>query len=118
MEGARTVHVLGAGEGGLWALLACALADGAVERLAAEKPAFDFADVKSVDDPRFLPGGVKYGGWGAFAALNAPREMVILGDGDLPPLLKAAYIAAGVADLLHQRPAPADLTEIVRDLVR
>jgi dienelactone hydrolase len=118
VEGARAVHVLGTGDGGLWVLLAGALAGSAVERLAAERPAFDFADVKSVDDPRFLPGGVKYGGWGALAALNAPREVVLLGDGDVPPLLKAAYAAAGATDRLRQLPGAADPAAVARDLLR
>ena len=35
------------------------------------RPGRLFADLRDVDDPRFLPGGLKYGGWGSFAAVAA-----------------------------------------------
>ncbi len=94
--GTHTVHLAGAGEAGLWVLLARGLAGRSAGRTFADRPSFDFSDVKDVNDLRFLPGGVKYGGWGAFAALSAPGELWLRGDGPLPAVLSAAYRAAGV----------------------
>jgi hypothetical protein len=114
----KRVHLLGLGEAGLWVILARGLAGGAVVRTWAEAPEFDFADVKSVDDPRFLPGGVKYGGWGAFAALAAPGELILAGKGEAPEVLRAAYRAAGAGGRLarHEKtPSPA---ELARELLR
>jgi len=96
VPGTHTVHLWGLGEGGLCVLLAKGLAGDAVLRTMAEGPDFDFQDVKDVNDLRFLPGGVKYGGWGAFAALCAPGELSVLGDSELPEVLLAAYRAGGV----------------------
>jgi hypothetical protein len=66
-----------------------------VGRVLAQKPEFDFADVKDVNDPRFLPGGAKYGGWGAFAALASPDDVWLVGKGDAPQVIAAAYRTAG-----------------------
>lgn len=100
--GTNAVHLVGAGDGGLWAMLAKGVAGPAVSRTVAERPPFDLADVKGVDDLRFLPGGVKYGGWGGFAALAAPDLLGLVGEGPLPAVLVAAYRAAGVEDRLRQ----------------
>jgi dienelactone hydrolase len=99
--GTHTVHLVGVGEAGLWVLLAKGLAGDAVARVIAERPAFDFSDVKDVNDLRFLPGGVKYGGWGGFAALSAPGELWLGGEGEPPPALRAAYHAAGAEGRLR-----------------
>jgi hypothetical protein len=104
LPGAHTVHLAGLGDAGLWAILARGLAGSAVGRTLATRPAFDFADVKDADDPRLLPGGVKYGGWGAFAALAAPGELWLLGDGEPPPVLAAAYRAGAVEGRLRTLP--------------
>ncbi|HVR75311.1 MAG TPA: hypothetical protein VMT52_13320, partial [Planctomycetota bacterium] len=111
--GTHTVHLLGEGEGGLWAILARGLAGDAVRRTLVDRPALDFTGVKDVNDLRFLPGGVKYGGWGAFAALAAPEPMLLRGEGPVPPILEAAYAAAGVASRLRQEPGDAPLAKRV-----
>jgi hypothetical protein len=117
VEGCRAVHLVGLGDGGLWALLAKGLAGSAVGRTFAERPGFDFADVRDVDDPRFLPGGLKYGGWGAFAALAAPDRLAIAGAGPLPAVVVQAYAAAGAADRLEAIGA-ADADRELRGIVR
>ena len=58
--------------------------------------------MKDVNDLRFLPGGVKYGGWGAFAALSAPGELWLRGEGPFPGVLSAAYRAAGAEGRLQR----------------
>ena len=103
VRGTHTVRLVGLGEGGLWVLLARGLAGDAVSGTVASRPAFDFSRVRDVNDLRFLPGGVKYGGWGAFAALAAPDRLCLVGGGDVPDLLGAAYGAAGVPDRLLSR---------------
>jgi hypothetical protein len=102
VPGTHSVYLAGGGEGGLWAILAGALAGRAVCGTLAERPPYDFQEVKDSSDPRFLPGGVKYGGWGAFAAAMAPGNLWIAGKGDLPPVLGAAFKAAGAGDHLRQ----------------
>jgi hypothetical protein len=102
VPGTHSVYLAGGGEGGLWAILAGALAGRAVCGTLAERPPYDFGEVKDSRDPRFLPGGLKYGGWGAFAAVVAPGNLWIAGKGHLPPVLEAAFKAAGARNHLQQ----------------
>jgi len=101
--GVKKVHVAGFGKAGLWALLASALAGEAVTRTIVTAPSFDFVEVTDTNDLRFLPGAVKYGGWGGFAALCAPRDLILAGGGELPRTLQAAYKAC--SGKLEQLPA-------------
>jgi len=101
VPGTHTVDLVGVGEGGLWALLAKGIAEGAVRRVLADRPGFDFSELKDVSDLRMCPGGVKYGGWAAFAALSAPDPLSIRGLATAPPILEAAYRAAGVPGSLR-----------------
>jgi hypothetical protein len=117
LPGAHTVHLAGFGDAGLWAILARGLAGGAVDRTLAARPSFDFADVKDADDPRLLPGGVKYGGWGAFAALAAPGDLWLIGEGGPPPALAAAYRAGAVEDRLKSFPADAAPADLLKSLL-
>ena len=88
-----------------------------MERTVAHQPRFDFCEVNDVNDPRFLPGGVKYGGWGAFAALAAPDPLGLIGSGDIPEVLAAAYASAGVEGRLRQAER-VDLASLIRRLLR
>src|SRR5262249_40135911 len=86
-------------------VLARALAGDAIGRTAADLDTFRFESVKAGDDLMMLPGVLKYGGLGAFAALCAPGELLLhnhrnTGTGALPP---AAYRAAAAS----VRPAAA-----------
>jgi dienelactone hydrolase len=118
VPGAHTVHLAGLGEAGLWTLLARGLAGPSVGRTLATRPSFDFSEIKDRDDPRLLPGGVKYGGWGAFAALCAPGEVRILGDGDLPEVLLSAYQAGGIEPSLVRLAAATKAEDAIGDLLR
>jgi dienelactone hydrolase len=116
-EGAREVRLVGLDEGGLWVLLAKALAGDGVGRAIADRPTFDFADVKDVNDLRLLPGGVKYGGWGGLAALCAPGELCLRGDEPLPAVLAAAYRAAGAEAKLQSIARTSDSEKLVSVLL-
>jgi hypothetical protein len=116
IEGARRVMLVGTGDGGLWALLALPLCEGAVERTIVEGPAFDLGDVKRSTDLRFLPGGVKYGGWGAFAAAAAPAELR-LASVPAPAILTSAYAAAGQPSRLMTG-APGIEARAIEELLR
>lgn len=71
------VQLVGWESAGPWALLAKALAGDRVQRCAADLNGFRFEAIQSMDDPMMLPGAVKYGGLGAFAALAAPGQLLL-----------------------------------------
>lgn len=84
-ENLTTLHLVGTGDAGVWALAARALAGNTVARCVVDLRGFGFGLVKEVNDPRMLPGGLKYGGIGGIAALAAPGELTIFGVRDVPP---------------------------------
>jgi len=92
----RRVHLVGWESAGPWVVMARALAGDAVSRCAADMNGFRFDSVRTNDDPMMLPGALKYGGMGAFAAMCAPGDLLLhnhrgTGIGRLVPL---AYRAA------------------------
>jgi hypothetical protein len=102
LDEARSVHLVGFGSAGPWALLARALCAGAVTRTVVDGDQFRFEKVKAVDDPMMLPGALKYGGLPAFAALCAPGELYVHNcPAGMDTILKDAYKAAGRPDRLH-----------------
>jgi hypothetical protein len=95
---AQAVHLVGFDRAGPWVVLARALCGDAAARTAADVDQFRFDKVRTTTDEMMLPGALKYGGLGAFAALCAPGELYLhnhrgTGTGFL---VKAAYQAAGV----------------------
>jgi dienelactone hydrolase len=80
-----TLHLVGTGDAGIWVLAARALAGETISRCVADLRGFGFSRVKEANDPRLLPGGLKYGGIGGIAALAAPGELAIFGIRDVPP---------------------------------
>jgi hypothetical protein len=116
---AKTVHVVGWESAGPWAALARALAGDAVGRTAADLDGFRFEAVRAGDDPMMLPGALKYGGLGAFAALCAPGELLLhnhrqTGTGALPP---AAYRAAGTDGRLRREAERLPAEQVVEWLL-
>ncbi len=98
-ENVGTIHMIGTGEAGTWALLARALTGKLVDKSVVEVGGFGFGNVKSLDDPMLLPGALRYGGLGGLAALAAPNNLVIAGtektpEDELSPLQKV-YSATG-----------------------
>jgi len=113
---AKTIRVVGWDEFGLVALLATAAARDAVGKLAADLDQFRFESITKTDDPRMLPGAVKYGGIGAFLALCAPTETLAHNHKGTASgkVSKAAFAAAGAADSLTRADAkwaPAKVVE-------
>jgi hypothetical protein len=102
------VNLLGTGRAGVPALLARALAGDAVERTAVDF-GFDFDDVRSFDDPDFLPGGTRYGGLAGFAAAIAPGELWLVGAEEAPQprseWLQRTYESCGAKEHLHLVPS-------------
>jgi dienelactone hydrolase len=121
LKGGHSVHLLGEGKAGPWVLLARALrGSDAVDRTAADGNGFRFEKVRRVTDEMMLPGGLKYGGLYALAALAAPGELYVhnhhgTGSG---PWLKGAYAAAGATDKLKRESDRAETAKVVEWLLR
>ncbi|QEL18836.1 alpha/beta hydrolase [Limnoglobus roseus] len=73
---AKSVHLVGWGEAGLWAVLAKALTGDAVGKSAADLNQFSFEKVTSTNDPMLLPCAVKYGGLLSLLTLCAPESLL------------------------------------------
>ena len=84
------LHLVGTGDAGLWVLLARSLAQDSIDQCAVDLQGFGFSTVTTMNDPRMLPGGLKYGGIGGLAALSAPNELAIFGTKDTPATELAA----------------------------
>lgn len=96
LDTAEKVLLVGTGGAGPIAAAARARAGEAIDRLAIDTGGFHFADITSIDDPDFLPGGAKYGDVEALLALAAPHELWITGESpNRLSLAQAAYRAAG-----------------------
>jgi hypothetical protein len=116
----KTVHLLGLEKAGPWVLLARGLCGDAVTRTAADLHGFRFDKVRKTDDEMMLPGGLKYGGLPALAALAAPGELYVhnhrgTGSGQW---FAAVYEAAGAKDKLQRAPEKATDEKIVEWLLR
>ncbi|MBX3401375.1 MAG: acetylxylan esterase [Gemmataceae bacterium] len=91
---AQTIHLVGWGEAGPWAVLAKAIAGDAVTKTAADLNKFTFSAIKSTSDPMLLPGAVKYGGILSFQALCAPGALLAHNEASADEFLPVAYAAA------------------------
>jgi dienelactone hydrolase len=74
----RAIDLLAFGEAGLWGLLTCALADEVIARAACDLHGFDFDQVQQTDDPRILPGALKYGGIHGLIPLRTQGQTLVL----------------------------------------
>lgn len=106
-HGPERVHLLGINGGGPLALAARAIVGPVVDSAFIDTQGFRFQDVKSLRDPSFLPGAVKYGDMGGLMALNSPHELVVHGETKLPEVASASYKAAGAADKLVVGDSPS-----------
>jgi outer membrane protein assembly factor BamB/dienelactone hydrolase len=107
LPGTKRVRLVGLGKAGPWAILARALAMGAVERAYAEVGSFRFEEVKETSDEMMLPGALKYGGLPSFAALGAPHDLWAVAAPGRLDFTREAYRVAGAADhlqLTEERP--------------
>ena len=100
-------------------VLARAVAGDAVARTAADLNQFRFDAVTRTDDPRMLPGAVKYGGLGAALALAAPADVMVhnhAGTGT-GRVAEAAYAAAGGKQKLVRHAEKLDAAAVARWLL-
>jgi dienelactone hydrolase len=96
------VDIVGFGVAGAWAAAARAQAGGAISRAAIDTEGFRFARLRAISDVNFLAGGAKYGDLPGMLALGAPGELWLAGEGlTAPPIVNAAYAAAGASGALH-----------------
>jgi hypothetical protein len=77
LPGAKSVQLIGVGDQGVPALLACAIAGDKIDRAAIDLDHFKFESVTSDTDPMLLPGALKYGGIVGFAKLCPPKSTVL-----------------------------------------
>jgi hypothetical protein len=92
------VDLMGLGGAGAWVAAACAQAGDAVDSVALDTEGFRFATLTSYDDPRFLPGAVKYGDVPGLLSLCAPHDLWLAGEGsELPALVAKTYRAAAAS---------------------
>lgn len=115
-----TLNLVGTGEAGLWVLLARSLAGDMIKRCTIDLQGFGFAKVTTMNDPRMLPGGLKYGGVGGLAALAAPGELTLFGTKDarpeeLAPLQKVYQAANGKLSLVE---APLTAEAVVAESLK
>ena len=75
----KKMELVGTGDAGLWVLLAKAVSGDKTERCVADLQGFGFHNVKTLDDPRMLAGGLKYGGVGGLIAAAAPASVTVYG---------------------------------------
>lgn len=107
----KEVDLVGFGAAGAWAAAARAQAGGAVNKCAVDTAAFRFHGVTDLHDPRFLPGGAKYGDLPGFLALSAPDKLWIAGEGkQVPGLVAAAFDAAGATSQVTSFAGEAEQT--------
>lgn len=84
--GIKSVDLVGLGQSGPACLLARALCGDAVRRTVIENAGFSFASVKSVDDPMYLPGALRYGDLAGLSSL-VPQgsDRLKTAEGKIPP---------------------------------
>jgi len=91
-----------------WAAAALAQAGPAVDRAAIDTAGFRFASLRSIRDVNLLPAVVKYGDLPGLVALAAGRPLWLGGETEPPPLVKAAFDAAGASDRLAVHAGPPE----------
>jgi len=109
---AERIDVVGLGGAGHWVAAARAQAGSSIDRAVVDTAGFRFARIAALDDPDFLPGGAKYLDLPGILALSAPGWLWLAGEGpDEPPVVAAAYKAAGHPERLNLCDAPAEALE-------
>jgi hypothetical protein len=118
-QGHPRVELLALDGAGPWAAAARAQSGDAVARAAIDTAGFRFSGLKSTSDVNFLPGGAKYGDLPGMIALGAPGDLWLAGENDAPPLVEAAYGAAGTGTLkTYSGPADEKIADAIDWLSR
>jgi dienelactone hydrolase len=95
-QNVKSIHLVGVGRAGPWALLARALAGDAIDRAAIDLGGFDFDQVKDLRDENMLPGALKYGGILGFVPLIANGQTALY-NAPKSPSRERVKLATGVA---------------------
>lgn len=99
--GGSAFNIIALGEMGPVAAVALSQTEDQVLRAAIETRGFRFSKVTDIDNPRFLPGAVRFGDVPGALSLAAPTRLWIAGEGrQLPEIMRASYKAAGLDDKL------------------
>ncbi len=120
MINAERIYLVGWDKMGPVAIMARAVCGPLVARCAADMAHSRFDTIERTDDPRLLPGALKYGGLAAFAALNAPGEIYTHNHAGTSSgkIMKAAYEASGAANRSKREPQQATPAQVVEWLTR
>jgi hypothetical protein len=106
------------GTNGAGPLVAAARArsGGAVTRALVDTAGFRFGALKSIRDPDFLPGALKYGDLPGLLMLSAPQPLWLAGEeGKVPEAVAEAYKDAGSPDAVRSFGGASD--EAVRKMI-
>ncbi|MDE2995082.1 MAG: acetylxylan esterase [Chloroflexota bacterium] len=118
LAGAAAVDLVGAGDAGLWCLLARAIAGESIRKLAVEMTDFGWDRDEHYRDRLYIPGLRRLGDMPTAVALAAPASLLLHGatDGSVsPPLtrrLHRLYAALGRPAALTTRQDTADAAEL------
>ena len=94
--GAERVDLIGLRGAGHWVAAARAIAGSAIDRAAIDTSEFRFANILTMDDPDFLPGGAKYNDLPGMIALSAPNPLWLANESDSAiTLISTVYDAVG-----------------------
>jgi hypothetical protein len=93
----RSVHLVATGDAGLIGALASAAAGSKLASATIDLNGFSAADVTAANDPRLLPGVLKYGDVDGLLALAAPLRLTIHGSKTAPDasVVSKVYELAG-----------------------
>lgn len=105
------VALVGTEGAGHWVAAAAVQAGDVVSRIAADTAGFRFAELTAFEHPDFLPGGAKYHDLPGMLALCAPQPLWLAGEPEVPPVVKAAYQAAGAPGAITLCSAPPEQRE-------
>jgi hypothetical protein len=117
---AERVYLIGWDKMGPAAIMARAVCGPLVARCVADMAHSRFDTIERTDDPKLLPGALKYGGLPAFAALNAPGELFTHNHAGTSSgrIMKAVYDATGAANRSKREPQLATPEQVVEWLTR
>jgi dienelactone hydrolase len=91
--------LVGSNGAGPWVAAARARAGTSVTTALVDTRGFRFGALKSIRDPEFLPGALKYGDLPGLLSLSAPYPLWLAGEeGKIPDAVAEAYKDAGKAD--------------------
>lgn len=114
------IHFVGWGDSGTVVLLARAALGEGFGRCAVEVADPWWRTVRDTQDPRLLPGALRYGGVPAFAALCSPSELLVIAEDsqEWKRWTVSAYEASGALQNWSQRPGPISPDELLAWLTR